>query len=306
MVDLKIKVPPSFLCEEERCGVKVSKQMKEIWAVQLDLLYRLNEVCKENGLSFFAGAGTLLGAVRHQGFIPWDDDMDFYLLREDYDRLMQMADRFEPPYFLQNAYTDPNLMTTYAKLRNSKTTYYTEFEAEYNINKGICIDIFPLDGVNENSYLNRLQKVKDLYYQLFFKDTHHNYTGLSRKKRIKRHLANIVISMNLARKDNKYDYYKKYETNLKKYSLPTTKIWGNRTLVFDCPKSRRPIEDWKNIIEVPFEFTSIPIPTNYDAILRQQYGDYMKIPDEKHRVSMHHTLYISTDYAYDDPRRIIE
>ena len=303
MVSLEIQVPQAFLREEERCGIKISKQMKKLWAIQLDLLCKLSKVCKENGLVFFAGAGTLLGAVRHQGFIPWDDDMDFYLLREDYDRLMRMAGSFEPPYFLQNAYTDQNLMATFAKLRNSESTYCTEWEAEYKINKGISIDIFPLDGVNENPFLNRLQKTRDLYYQLFFKDVHHNYTGLSRKKRIKRHLANLVIYLNPARGDNKLDYYKKYEANLKKYSLPDTKIWGNRTLVFDCPKSRRPIEDWKRIIEVPFEFTTIPIPANYDAILRQQYGDYMKLPDEKHRGSMHHTLYISTDYAYDDPRR---
>lgn len=76
-------------------------------------------------------------------------------------------------------------------------------------------------------------------------------------------------------------------------------MWGNRTIVFDCPKSRRPIEDWKDIIEVPFEFMTIPIPRNYDAILRQQYGDYMVFPKDKGSGKLHQAIEISTDRASD-------
>ena len=306
MIDVSIDVPIDFLCDEERCGYRVLKSQKELWAVQLDLVHQLDEVCKKHDLRYFAGAGTLLGAVRHQGFIPWDDDMDFYMLRPDYDKLVSLSSEFSFPYFLQNAYTDPNLMRTSSRLRNSNTSFFTEWDQEYDVNKGIFIDIFPLDGVNENRWLNRKQKMLGLYYQLFFKEVHHNYEGLSVKKRIKRHIANFVLSLNPTREMKKTYYYKKYEENLKKYSVIGTNIWGNRTLVFDCPKSRRPIEDWKDIIRVPFEFMSLPIPRNYDEILRQQYGDYMELPDENHRGSMHHTTFISTDFAYDDPRRVEE
>ncbi len=305
MVNLKILLPELWLEDEERSGFFVSTEIKKLWAVQLDLMSELDRVCKENGLVYFAGAGTLLGAVRHQGFIPWDDDMDFYMLRKDYDRLMQISDAFKKPYFLQNAYTDPALMRTAARLRNSDTTFITEWDESFPVNKGIFIDIFPLDGICETEWKNLVQKYKGIYYELGFKAIHKNLDGLSRKKRIKRRVANVLLEVNNLWRKNKEYSFSKYDANLKKYSTEGTEWWGNRTLVFDCPKSRRPIDDWRNIIEVPFEFTTIPIPKNYHEILTQQYGDYMQIPKNKGGGNMHLTRGISTDYAYDDPRRPI-
>ena len=298
MVDLKIDVPEGFLSEEERSGYLVPGKMKEVWAVQLDLLAELDRVCKKYHLSYIAGAGTLLGAVRHKGFIPWDDDMDFYMLRKDYDRLIRIKGAFQKPYFLQNAYSDPGLMRTFSRLRNSNTTACSAWEEGYDINKGIFIDIFPLDGVNESFFRNRIQKLKNDFYLLGISEKHQE-KGKGFVKNVRRKVMNLLITL---RRSDKRKNFRKYEANLKKYSNRSSKMWGNRTLVFECPKSRRPYGDWKNLMYVPFEFTEIPIPRNYDAMLRQQYGDYMKIPENK-GVNMHGELILSTDYAYDDPRR---
>ena len=296
MVDLQIDLPKSFLDEEEISGYLVTSQMKEVWAVELDLMAQLDRVCRENGLTFFAGAGTLLGAVRHHGFIPWDDDMDFYMLREDYNKLVSLANEFKEPYFLQNTYTEPITAMAFSRLRNSRTMAGSFKSLTLDMNNGIFIDIFPLDGVNEGYFQNSIQRIKNYYYLSCIRNITFDFRGFSKKKALKRLFANIFIGV-LSKKD-RVKYFQKYEDNLSKYSTKDSAMWGNRTIVFDCPKSRRPLEDWLSIEMVPFEFTEIPVPTNYHEILKQQYGDYMKFPSDKKSGKMHQDLIISTDNAY--------
>lgn len=151
MVDLSIEIPQEFLNEEYRCGYKVTREMKEVWAVELDLLAKLQSVCKKYNLTVLADSGTLLGAIRHKGFIPWDDDIDVVMLRKDYDVLLSVADKeFKDPYFFQTAYSEKNYIRAHAQLRNSNTTGCTIPDLTTSYNKGIFIDIFPLDNLPDD------------------------------------------------------------------------------------------------------------------------------------------------------------
>lgn len=155
MTELKIGLPDDFLNEEIRCGYTVTEQMKKVWAVELDLLHELLRVCDKHGLHCYADAGTLLGAVRHKGFIPWDDDIDVVMFREDYEKLKKIADlEFVKPYFFQTAYTDNQYTYGHAQLRNIKTTGILEEEKDKRrpFVQGIFIDIFVLDGVIKNAF----------------------------------------------------------------------------------------------------------------------------------------------------------
>ena len=107
MVELKsIDLPQAFLEEENRDGFLVDKKRKQVWAVELDLFAKFISVCNKYQLKYYADAGTLLGAVRHNGFIPWDDDMDFVMFRDDYDKLCDIGEKeFEYPYFFNNEYS---------------------------------------------------------------------------------------------------------------------------------------------------------------------------------------------------------
>lgn len=299
MVELSIDVPHKFLDEEVRCDYTVSSKAKKIWAVELDLLHQLDTVCKANNLTYFAGAGTLLGAVRHQGFIPWDDDIDIYMLRPDYDKLIKLATEFKDPYFLQTAYTDQKVIRTFTKLRNTHTAFVTDWDVSHGVNQGlgIYIDIFPLDGISENFFKNRIQKAICHYYRILF-STPQKYNP---KSKLHNKIIGLIkrVAFHISRR-HRLRNFQKFETYLKKYSVAGTKMWGNRTLFFNCPKSRRPIEDWKDIMEAPFEFTTIPIPGNYDAILRQQYGEYMVFPRDKSSGKLHQVYNVSTDQVFGD------
>lgn len=300
MINLKHEVPTDFLKEEVRCGYEVTVLRKEMWAIELDLLAELDSICRKHKLHYCVGAGTLLGAVRHKGFIPWDNDIDIFMLRPDYDKLMNLANEFKKPYFLQNSYTEHSNFKSHAKLRNSDTTGYALFEKNYNINKGIFIDIFPLDGVSNSIKTDEKQKVlNDKYLYLLKK---YNYVVSNEKEtntfdKIVRVLYKIFFSV--VRKNLLFYLY---DSNLKRCSAKSTKIWGNRTLVFECPKSRRPLNDYRNLKRVPFEFLMVPIPRNYDEILHQQYGNYMKIPGNKNG-SRHGKIIVSTDKSYLEKQR---
>ena len=161
MVSLKHELPDGFWDEEPRVLV-VSPRRKRVWAVLVDLLLEFDRVCKENGLRYFAEGGTLLGAARHRGFIPWDDDMDVSMCRTDYNKLCEIAPTaFSSPYFFQTNVTDPGSARGHAQLRNSATTAFLKSEMNggkplWRFNQGIFLDIFPFDNIPDDKEERRL------------------------------------------------------------------------------------------------------------------------------------------------------
>ncbi len=157
---IHLTISKENLKSEIKCGFNVSEQLKRIQFVQLDLLNELLRVCRKHDIKLSIFAGTMLGAIRHKGFIPWDDDIDVCMNIENFKRLCDIAStEFKDPYYFQTALTDRRFFCAFARLRNSETTGLLTFNYSTEYNNGIFIDIFVMDGIPENLCAEKFQRI---------------------------------------------------------------------------------------------------------------------------------------------------
>ena len=282
MVKLKLSLPKDFLNGEERCGYYISPKMKEVWAVELDLLAELQRVCLKYQIQYFASGGTMLGAVRHKGFIPWDDDIDIMMIRSEYQKLCEVADKeFKHPYFFQTEYTDRGSLRGHAVLKNSETTGALKSEIKFcKFNQGIGIDIFPLDSVvdDEIKFVKQGQKVEKLKRKInFLASVTERYNPEEEKNlkgKLKTCLKKVLDVIPLNWKD--YDkLYQEFENTCMKYNDEKTERISTLSFQFMNRQHIKYRKDYEKLIEVDFEFMKIPIGSNYDHALKTRYGDYL-------------------------------
>lgn len=284
------RIDRSFFREETREEYLVSTKLKKIWAIELDLLKQFDRMCSKYDLQYFLHGGTLLGAVRHKGFIPWDDDVDVFMKRNDFEKMLTHASEFLYPYFLQTPETD-NSGYLYAKLRNSNTTcLITKFAFEENFNHGIFIDIFPLDDWNrENEGEKRIDSILNLAFEngTIMRKSNANLCieDFERVKRIssdKTPLDNYIKAKKILMEDNGAD--------CNEY-IHATFILNRKALIF-------PKWCFQKVKYLLFEDLFCPVPFDFDEVLKIQYGDYMRLPDIEKRRTVHNGAIFEPDMGY--------
>lgn len=293
MVDLNIELPERFLDEEVRHGYIVTKQMKEVWAVELDLLNELKKICEKYNLTYFVDSGTLIGAVRENGIIPWDDDIDVVMFREDYSKLIQVASKeLTYPYFLQNAYSETApYVRAHSQLRNSDTTGCIEGDMDKNINRGIFIDIFPLDSLPDNKLVYTIYKnIIRIFWKLICNADYNCLSSHTLKGKIFHRFANLIVNKNNFKKR-----FKQYENYCSKYNSRQCKSVSY--IAYSRGKEKHIWEKkwFSEIMLKKFEFTEVAIPVGYDARLKKEYGNYM-VPAKA--TTMHGEVLFNTNRSY--------
>lgn len=302
MLPIKLKLPDGFLEEEVRCGYTVTAETKKLWAVELDLLNELDKVCKAHNIKYYANAGTLLGAVRHKGFIPWDDDIDIMMPRKDYEKLCKHYKEFSSPYFFQTEYTDPGSLRGHAQLRNSKTTgiLKSELNAGFTFNQGIFIDIFPLDNLPDNKKekrkfikkVLRMQKLTKLFRNVPAKK---GYGRNKLKIAIKKIIAPFLLITNKAFKVD-HKLYKKYEKLMQKYNGIKTKEVGLMNFLYVLGRNEWNRSLFENDpIIMNFEMLKMPVPSGYDKMLTKTYGEWREYQIGS---TQHGGMFVDTDNCY--------
>lgn len=291
------KLSSDFFKEEVRSGYLVSEQMKKVWAIELDMVQKFVEVCEKYDLEYFMDGGTLLGAVRHKGFIPWDDDIDLIMPRKDYNKLLEIAPReFKSPYFLQSTMTENGFFRTHAQLRNSNTTGFIPIDRNKDINRGIFMDIFVLDGVADNCILRFMHKFEiQVNKKILAYRYDRNYAKLNLPKKVLYYFSRLffkVIPFKV--------YFNRFNKKvLARYSNKKTKRIGDLTLKWR-KNVQWPSEWYDGYYLLPFENLKLRAPMFYKDILAWQYGDYMKIPENIHAANgrVHETITFDPDTPY--------
>ena len=242
----------TFFISENKNDFYVSEGRKALWAVLLDLLKEFQRICEEHSLNYFAICGTLLGAVRHHGFIPWDDDLDVAMPRADYEKLKNLRSEFKYPYCLVWPSVEPENGYSFMKLRNSETTGMSKRFQHLRINHGLFIDIFPLDEVDEKKYLEDQSTIKDLIIK-----NSNNMTLLQSEDVDSDFIRNEILATyneieGLAKEDK--------GNGNDKVALRTISFYAPDHLIWDK-------EDFSKAVEVPFEEVNIRIPVGWKNIL---------------------------------------
>ena len=282
---ITLELPDGFLEAETRCGFQVDERRKRIWAIELDLLEDFLRICKKYGIKVQVFAGTLLGAVRHKGFIPWDDDVDVWMTQSEFRKLLKVPkEEFKYPRFLQTAWSDPKYFMEFARYRNSETTGIVHYASGEGYNQGIYIDVFVLNEYPERKWQ---RVVKCVFLRIVYKVIE-NYTLVSRPNDVwtTRLFWMLMPVCRLLRRETWMWCYFRVASMFK---------WRTKRLGYDIRAADKKLlkrywmlrHELDESVDLQFENLVVPAPKNYEEVLSRIYGDYMQLPPVESRGVWH-------------------
>lgn len=275
-----------------------SDQIRALQLKELEILKKLKKICYEHHLRFFLIGGTLIGALRNHGFIPWDDDVDVMMMRDDFETLSAHPEWFEDVnLIMQRSNEEINQHLTGIELKDPNTTFINKHSVNEDIQHSIAIDILPLDYRPVGS----LKKTKQILYSMIY--------SLYNADRVPDHQGAFL-------KIPSYFLLKAVPNRKLKYRIWS---WAQKKMIaLDDKNSREVVElscgfkalfryvdaAWfESSLEVKFEGELFPIPIGYDEYLTSIFGDYMKLPPKEDQVAKHNTLLVDTEVPYEKSMR---
>lgn len=258
------------------------KEIRELQEIELGILVDVDRLCKEHNIRYFLGEGTLLGAIRHNGFIPWDDDVDIIMPREDYNRFLEIApELLKPKYEVQHSTTVENYWSPFIKIRllDENQKYRQAHIAHLTNHNGALIDIFPLEYVPDPGS----RKLERQHFAIhFFRMMLFIKLGLkpidSYKKRLIKFAGHFYSVKRI---------HKRLDKEFNRYNDKKRQYIGSLATYHKLNKLVVPASVYEESIDHEFEGHVFPVPKEFDLLLRTVYGDYMELPPEEQRYIKH-------------------
>ncbi len=276
-----MEFPHTFFEDEVREGFYISGLIKHSWAAQIEVLQEIAKVCRRHGIKWFADCGTLLGTVRHGGYIPWDDDLDICMLRPDYEKFLKYADKELPKgYVVLTCYKeDEDYFEHLTRVANEhKLNFDKEFVEKYHeCPYATGIDIFPLDYIAEDEEEEDERKLLLTFLMTLSDEIAADGSNVSKYKKEIREAEKICDYKIDYKRSVKHQLFQMVEKIFALYSQNRGKYVALMPYWVYFNNHKYPAECFDKTVMMPFEITEMPVPAAYDAVLRIEYGDYMKI-----------------------------
>lgn len=279
---------------ETKCGFYISEKRKKVWNIELELFDEFNRICEKYGLHYFFIGGCSIGVERHQGFIPWDDDLDIGMLRNDFDSFISVArNELKEGIFLQYGANIKELNETsyFCRIRKTNSTGVVREQLGQACNHGIFIEIYPFDNVPDSVFLQKVQiEFSSLFRQLL------SYRCNKQHRKGVMHFINIIFFWASTEK-----IFLLFEKTCKAFDTRPTEM-VNTVAMSNYAKTGELYyhrSDVENTVKKYFEGRMVQVAIENDSILRKCYGDYMQLPQEVHRGNHHNqVVYYDPDRPY--------
>ncbi len=271
----------------------MSEELRRLQLTQLEILKVVDSFCRRHKIHYSLYAGSLLGAVRHKGFIPWDDDLDIFMTRHEYNRFIGLWMQEKPEgYLIQNKELSPSFTQSFTKIRKDHTAFL-QFEWERGkYHTGIFIDVFPVDRMPERK-LQRLIFLADcLFYQLYTREFVPPAAG-----RITKLITAVLLktsTKNMRKRRRRWHFNRIVRYN-RDHDLPLVCIERTQTLGQQLPSGLM-----DKYVDLPFEDMSAMCIKDWDTYLRVKFNDYMKLPPKEERSWGHHPLVLDFNKNLDE------
>lgn len=256
-----------------------NETLKHLQQIDIKILKYFIEICEEHNLTYFLYGGSLIGAVRHQGFIPWDDDIDVIMFREDFEKLNEILEKdIDDNYKFFNVLNEDTYHYMWGKIGLKNTLFKEWWADQVDYTPNIFIDIFILDNIPDNKFKRFTHKWKCFILNLCASHSIIKYENESKLKEIIQKTIYYILKIlpispsTIKKKCVKAFTQYQHEDCKEVCDLPSPCF---------MPVSFR--TDWLPVKKAKFEDMEVNIPNNYDKILKREYNDYMELPPEESR-----------------------